>query len=82
MKAIRPEPWMEDALCAQVDPELWFPEQGSKPWEAKRICSACPVAKQCLAYALDNEEYGVWAGTTERERRPLRRGQREVDRCA
>lgn len=45
---------------------------------AKRICLGCPVQRECLEYAVDNGEAGVWGGTSERERRRIRR-QREHD---
>lgn len=71
----RPD-WQEDAVCAQADPEAWFPEQGGSTLAAKRICLACPVVAQCLAYALEHQErFGVWGGYSERERRRLAHGQ-------
>lgn len=57
--------WRREALCAQVDPELWFPEHGSSEESraAKKICSQCPVQIPCLQYALDaGEDYGLWGG--------------------
>lgn len=61
------------AVCAQVDPELFFPEGGSAK-DAKSLCAVCPVRIRCLQYALDhNEIYGVYGGTSPRERRALRR---------
>lgn len=66
--------WQEQALCAQTDPEAFFPEKGGSTREAKRICSVCPVRAQCLAYALENDErFGIWGGMSERERRRLKR---------
>lgn len=66
------EPWVEDALCRQTDPELWFPEKGYTPHAAKRICLSCPVRVECRDYGLRNREpYGVWGGLTERERRKI-----------
>lgn len=68
------EQWMDDALCAQVDPERFFPEQGQSTRDAKSVCAACDVRAQCLEYALrNNEEHGVYGGLSERERRQLRR---------
>ncbi len=66
--------WQERALCAQTDPEAFFPEKGGSTQEAKRICSRCEVRPDCLQYALGNDErFGVWGGMTERERRKLKR---------
>jgi WhiB family redox-sensing transcriptional regulator len=69
------EQWRERALCAQTDPEAFFPEKGGSTRAAKAICRGCDVAQQCLAYALDNDErYGIWGGLSERERRRLKHG--------
>ncbi len=63
--------------CSQVDPEAYFPEsgQGITPEAriAKRICKACPYKNPCLEWALENNELGIWGGTTAYERRGLRR---------
>jgi WhiB family redox-sensing transcriptional regulator len=65
---------MADALCAQVDTELFFPEKGSSVRIAKTVCRRCDVRKECLDYAISTgERFGVWGGKTERERRSLRR---------
>lgn len=69
------EDWYERAVCAQTDPDAFFPEKGGSTREAKRICLGCPVKKQCLQWALDNDErFGIWGGLSERERRRLKRG--------
>jgi WhiB family redox-sensing transcriptional regulator len=66
--------WMERGLCAQTDPESFFPEKGGSTREAKSICATCPVAAECLDYALDNDErFGIWGGLSERERRKLKK---------
>lgn len=66
--------WQSDALCAQTDPEAFFPEKGGSTREAKRICEGCEVRSECLEYALANDErFGIWGGLSERERRKLRR---------
>lgn len=66
--------WQIDALCAQVDPEAFFPEKGGSLRMAKKICEMCDVKEQCLNYALENNErFGVWGGLSERERRKLER---------
>jgi WhiB family redox-sensing transcriptional regulator len=68
--------WQERALCAQTDPEAFFPEKGGSTREAKRICSGCDVRAECLEYALAHDErFGIWGGLSERERRRLRRGE-------
>lgn len=67
--------WQDDALCAQSDPEVFFPEKGGSTREAKTICARCVASDDCLQYALDNDErFGVWGGLSERERRRLHRG--------
>ncbi|GAA3694096.1 hypothetical protein GCM10022238_08140 [Gordonia hankookensis] len=69
------EQWQERALCAQTDPEAFFPEKGGSTREAKRICQGCEVKPECLEYALHNDErFGIWGGLSERERRRLKRG--------
>jgi WhiB family redox-sensing transcriptional regulator len=66
--------WQERALCAQTDPEAFFPEKGGSTREAKRICAGCEVRAECLDYALaQDERFGIWGGLSERERRRLRR---------
>ena len=66
--------WQERALCAQTDPEAFFPEKGGSTRDAKRICSSCDVRGECLEYALGNDErFGIWGGLSERERRRLRK---------
>lgn len=69
------ERWIEQALCAQVDPEIFFPDEGEKPFAAIEVCRRCPVRKQCLEWALrEREPYGVWGGTTAKRREELNRG--------
>jgi WhiB family redox-sensing transcriptional regulator len=69
-----PLSWQADALCAQTDPESFFPEKGGSTRDAKKICSSCEVRNECLEYALSNDErFGIWGGLSERERRRLRR---------
>lgn len=64
--------WHEDALCAEVDAEMFFPEKGGSTKEAKGICGDCLVRAECLEYALDvGERFGIWGMTSERERRRL-----------
>jgi WhiB family redox-sensing transcriptional regulator len=66
--------WQADSLCAQTDPEAFFPEKGGSTRDAKKICASCDVRAQCLEYALQNDErFGIWGGLSERERRKIRR---------
>ena len=67
--------WQERALCAQTDPEAFFPEKGGSTREAKKICAQCDVKAQCLEFALNiDARFGIWGGLSERERRRLKRG--------
>lgn len=73
--ATEDDQWQERALCAQTDPEAFFPEKGGSTREAKRICTGCEVRDACLDYALAHDErFGIWGGLSERERRRLKRG--------
>ncbi len=66
--------WQADALCAQTDPEAFFPEKGGSTRDAKKVCSSCMVKSECLEYALENDErFGIWGGLSERERRRVRK---------
>ena len=68
------ESWRLEGLCAETDPEAFFPEKGGSTRDAKRVCAGCPVRMECLEYALGNDErFGIWGGLSERERRRLRR---------
>lgn len=68
------------AACRTHDPELFFPigTEGAAAEQitaAKYICGTCPLQAACLTWALDTgQDHGVWGGTTEDERRDLRRG--------
>jgi WhiB family redox-sensing transcriptional regulator len=67
--------WQLEASCAGLDTEMFFPEPGQAIERSiKKMCAACPVNADCLAYALaDASLAGVWAGTSERQRRQLRK---------
>lgn len=70
------EPWMVDAACARTDPEEFYPEVGGSNRRSKAICSTCPSKAPCLQYALDNnEQYGIWRGTSRADRQKLQREQ-------
>lgn len=64
--------WVTDALCAETDPEVFFPGKGQSPNDAKKVCRRCAVSEECLIYALvAGQKDGVWGGTTERQRRKM-----------
>ncbi|MEY5145006.1 MAG: hypothetical protein RL745_373 [Actinomycetota bacterium] len=71
--------WRHASACRDADPELFFPIGTTGPAlvqieQAKAICRTCPVIDECLQWALDaGEEAGVWGGTSEDERRLLKR---------
>jgi WhiB family transcriptional regulator, redox-sensing transcriptional regulator len=61
-----------EGLCAQTDPEVFFPEKGGATREAKKVCSECGVQPECLEWALSTgQRFGVWGGHSERERRAM-----------
>ena len=63
----------DSALCAQVDPEIFFPEKGGSTRQATQVCVGCPVRIQCLDYAMTNDErFGVWGGLSETQRHNLK----------
>jgi WhiB family redox-sensing transcriptional regulator len=73
------ETWRLDALCAETDPEAFFPEKGGSTRDAKRVCGGCAVRAECLEFALTNDErFGIWGGLSERERRRLRLTRRDA----
>jgi len=75
--------WWSYAACLTADPELFFPISSSGPAlrqvaQAKAICIRCPIQESCLGYALGaGPVQGIWGGTTETERRLLKRRLRQ-----
>ena len=62
--------WRDQGACKGQPQHIFYPEKGAIPHEAKRICASCPVKSECLEWAVSlPERHGVWAGTTERQRR-------------
>jgi WhiB family transcriptional regulator, redox-sensing transcriptional regulator len=80
--------WRTDAACRDVDTLLFFPvgltgSAISQTERAKAVCASCPVQAQCLEFALRTlQDYGVWGGHTEDERRVIRRQRRAAARRA
>lgn len=68
-----PMSWQLGAACRGADVDLFFPELADSGEEARRICSGCRVATECLSHAVNSPEHGIWGGYDEDERRGLRR---------
>jgi WhiB family transcriptional regulator, redox-sensing transcriptional regulator len=73
-----PRSWVDLAGCREADPDIFFPISTTgaalgQMHEAQAICALCPVAADCLDWALrTGQDYGVWGGTSPEERRALR----------
>lgn len=65
--------WTSQAACRSKDPRLFFPDPGLPSWvdAAKQVCADCPVQAACLEFAIAEGAVGVWAGTSDAERRSL-----------
>lgn len=74
--------WVVHALCAQTDPEIFFPDMGGPLTAAKAVCAQCPVRSECLedAVSTGDVDYGVRGGLSPANRRKLMR-QREARPC-
>ena len=64
--------WQDYALCAEVGPDLFLPEDGASAGPAKSICAECPVIAQCLELGMKVSD-GIFGGLTPKERRRLRK---------
>ncbi len=71
--------WRDEAVCRETDPDLFFPigTTGQALLQidrAKQVCNECTVQVSCLEFALEtNQDSGIWGGTSEEERRDIRR---------
>ncbi len=74
-----PDDWRDDSACRDTDPDLFFPVGTTGPAidqieSAKAVCDQCEAKAPCLEFALTtNQDSGIWGGTSEEERRKLRR---------
>lgn len=71
--------YLEHGACGDQPVDLFFPGRGNNAAvdQAKAICATCPHRRQCLAHAIVNgEKYGIWGGTSEKERRAMRQALR------
>jgi len=74
--------WQLGARCREVSTTVFFHPWGERgdrrrqrEMVAKEICASCPVIDQCARHALAaREQYGVWGGMGEDERRAMLRG--------
>ncbi len=77
--SLQDDTWRELAACRDTDPDLFFPVGTTGPAleqiaNAKAVCGTCDVKQACLEYAITtNQDSGVWGGTSEEERRQIRR---------
>ena len=80
--------WRRTAACRDTDPDLFFPVGTTGPAieqieSAKAVCRACDAQSLCLEYALaTNQDSGIWGGTSEDERRQLRKQYQAARRSA
>ena len=76
-----PSDWAKEANCRGLDPNLFHAARGESTKEALAVCAGCIVVEQCLHFAISNSiKVGVWGGTTERQRRAMRREYKSCDR--
>ena len=68
--------WPDRGLCVGEDPDLFFPSHGDPGTKAREICAACAVRMQCLDYAVTADEFGIWGGFDQLERRNIGRQRR------
>lgn len=65
--------WNAGGLCSGADPDVFFPSHGDPGTKARQICGSCAVRSECLEYSTAADEWGIWGGLDERERRNLRK---------
>jgi WhiB family redox-sensing transcriptional regulator len=65
--------WRGRGLCVGEDPELFFPSRGAPGAEARDVCAACAVRSDCLMFATAADEFGIWGGLDQVQRRNLKR---------
>ena len=69
--------WFEKANCKGTDTENYFIERGeSYPPELTRVCNRCPVKSECLDFAFKYQTVGFWGGTSELDRRQMKRARK------
>lgn len=75
--------WFAKANCLGLNPDLFYPERGAVPHQARAICDRCVVRDDCLEWALERPEtLGVWGGKSDRQRRQIRATRRREETAA
>ena len=64
--------WKQRGNCVGEPPYLFYSSNLNLVDKAREICQNCPVQIECLQYGIEHDEYGVWGGKTEGERRFLK----------
>lgn len=74
------EKWKDNANCAGIDTEEFFQDGPGNQYDPRllTICNNCYVRRDCLNYAIENNEEGYWAGTTPRTRQRIRSGRQKL----
>lgn len=68
--------WHTRAACKGKGELFFNDKKRTSVRKAKELCGACPVQPDCLSYAMRREDFGVWGGMTQNERRVVRRKSR------
>lgn len=71
-----PDFWSKGVAPCSADPDTMFPEgrhTQQKELQVTKVCKGCPYIQECLQFALENDEWGVWGGTTREQRKVMRR---------
>ena len=72
--------WKADAACRDLETDLFFPASDEDAGPALEVCASCPVREACLAFALaTRQDDGIWGGTTEADRKRIRRRTRRTE---
>jgi WhiB family transcriptional regulator, redox-sensing transcriptional regulator len=80
---VRDLDWQSRAACREANLEIFYSGEAEDTRAAVRVCRTCPVRRPCFEAALTRgETFGVWGGTTERERRRLIRARENRDTTA
>jgi hypothetical protein len=64
-------PWSKLDICAGENPGTFFPSNGDPGTRARQICARCPVRRDCAEYATAADEFGIWGGLDQEQRRAL-----------